>query len=272
MNILAVDDEELLLWQLQATIKQVFPEAEIHGVDEIQDALDYVNDLCDRSEQLHYVFLDIKLRGGTGIDLAKDIKQKFPSAIIIFCTAYAEFALEAFQVGGLGYLTKPINKDKMVEALDKLKQVMDLPAEAAAQNSEADDHRLRVQTFGNFEVYVNGLPMEFERSKSKEILAYLIDRRGASVTNAEIAVALWEEDGKTEQIRTYLSSLKKSLRSIGAEDAIIRKRNQTAIDVSWFDCDSYRFLEGDALAINQYRGEYMENYPWAEYSKGIFEK
>ena len=53
---------------------------------------------------------------------------------------------------------------------------------------------LTVKCFGNFEVYINGQKLVFKRSKTKELLAFLIDRHGAGVTIAQIGVALWENN------------------------------------------------------------------------------
>ena len=50
---------------------------------------------------------------------------------------------------------------------------------------------VKVQCFGNFEVFVGGRPLSFKRSKSKELLAYLVDRNGATCTNGEMLAVLW---------------------------------------------------------------------------------
>ena len=51
-----------------------------------------------------------------------------------------------------------------------------------------DDGRLRVQCFGNFEVFFGGLPLKFARSKTKELFAYLVNRRGAVCTVRELSL------------------------------------------------------------------------------------
>lgn len=132
---------------------------------------------------------------------------------------------------------------------------------------------LRIQTFGNFEVFCDGKPMAFTRTKSKELLAYLIDRRGAAVTTAEACGILWEDKeydfSRQRQFQTIVSDLLKSLKIHHFEHLIHRRRNCLSVDVSGLECDYYRLLEGDATAKECYNGEYMSNYSWAEMTAGF---
>ena len=87
MNILAVDDEPIMLWSLKDSLEKVFSESDdkVNSFDEIDDAIEYIDSLGD--ERLDYAFLDIKLRGIDGIDFASIIKKKKPEVRIVFCTA-----------------------------------------------------------------------------------------------------------------------------------------------------------------------------------------
>lgn len=260
MNILAVDDEPLMLWQLTEELSKVFAKKDVHGFDEADDALQYVIESKKAEQPVDFAFLDIKLRGVLGIDLAKQIKDVSPETKVVFCTAYSEYAMEAFGVFAIGYLLKPITADMIIDVLKHL--------DFKWENESAGEYDVRVQTFGNFEVFVNGKQLFFEREKAKELFAYLVDRRGASVTNVEIALVLWEDDTKVRNVGTILSSLRKSLKEAGVEDVLVKARNHTAIDTSKIKCDLYDFYKGDAVAINSYQGEYMINYSWAELTNG----
>ena len=70
------------------------------------------------------------------------------------------------------------------------------------------------------------------------------------------------------RIRLILHDLRATLREIGMEDVLIRDRRQLAIRRDKLDCDYYRMLEGDAEAVNAFRGEYMVEYSWAELTTG----
>ena len=127
---------------------------------------------------------------------------------------------------------------------------------------------VRVQTFGEFEVFVNNKPLVWERKKARELMAYLVDKRGAAATTAEIALTLWDDDSKIRSVQTIISSLRKTLRKAGVTDVLVKSRNRTAVDVSKICCDLYEFIDGNVAAVNAYRGEYMSNYSWAEFTNG----
>ena len=134
------------------------------------------------------------------------------------------------------------------------------------------EKRVMVQTFGNFQVFIDGKPISFSRSKSKELFAFLIDRRGAGVSTAEIASILFEDKEYSRsiknQVQTIISQLMEGLRAYGVEDIIVRQWNSIAIDTHKIKCDYFDYLEHVDSARMKYSGEYMINYSWAEYTNG----
>lgn len=250
MLILAVDDETLMLNMLVETLKNVFSDERyvVMGFDDGKEALEYVS---SSEESLPYAFLDIRLRGMLGIELAKEIKEIRSETRIIFCSAYTEYALDAFSVHAVGYLLKPITKAKIQETLDQIDMMLN-------RDPEPERQKLVVQTFGHFEAFFNDKPLPWERAKAKELLAFLVDQRGASATNAEIALTLWEDDSKVRSVQTIISSLRKTLRRVGMGDVLVRARNRTSINVKKIKCDLYDYLAGDSLAINVYQGGIYE--------------
>lgn len=258
MLILAVDDETLMLKALMDVLKQVFPDEAYHIVG-FEDTEEVLNFLQTYEGSFPYAFLDIRLRGMLGIELAKEIKEIHPETRIIFCSAYTEYAMDAFSVHAIGYLLKPITEEKVRQSLRQIDMML-------SKEPEPERNKLLVQTFGHFEAFCDGRPLPWERSKAKELLAFLVDQRGASATNAEIALILWEDDSKVRSVQTIISSLRKTLRRVGMGDVLVRARNRTSINVKKIKCDLYEYLAGDSLAINAYQGEYMSNYSWAEFT------
>lgn len=132
--------------------------------------------------------------------------------------------------------------------------------------------RVVVQTFGNFQVFVDDAPVKFSRKKSEELLAFLIDRRGAGVTNAEIASILFEDKeynrSVKNQVQTIISQLVKTLREYGVEDILVRQWNSLAVSPKKVKCDYFDFLNGKENDMMRFSGEYMSNYSWAEYTNG----
>lgn len=261
MTILAIDDEPVMLHRLKTELEKVFPQAEILTFDECDEVLAFLE--TPKAQSLHYAFMDIKLRGMLGLELAKRIKDRCPQTRILFCTAYSVYALQAYQLHALGYLMKPVDADKLREAVQQIEAQL-----GTFPEREPHSRRLVVHTFGSFEVLYNGAPLVFEREKAKELLALLIDRQGVSMTNSEIESVLWEDPPSPQYLQTLFYSLRKTLHGIGMDDLLVRTRNHTSIDVNLVQCDLYEFLKGNADAINSYAGEYMCNYSWAELTNG----
>ncbi len=263
MNILALDDERLILDDMLVTLKQVFNSAEneVVGFETSDDALNYMLDLKAHGEILDYAFLDINLRGVTGIEFAKTLKEVQPDTKIVFCTAYSEYAYDAYKLHASGYLLKPVEAAQVVETLESINR--DWKSQTTIAPKE-----IRVQTFGNFELFIDNRPVAFQREKAKELFAYLIDRNGAAITTGEIVSILWEDrpndKATVNQAHAVISSMKKTLKELGAGNIIIKTWNHIAVDISKIKCDVYDFYKGDIIAINSYRGEYMAQYSWAE--------
>ncbi len=256
MNIIAADDERIALQLLSGCIREALPEAEVHGFSTGEAALSFGNkNFCE------VAFLDIDMNDIDGISLAKHLKQVNPTINIIFVTAYSQYAMEALSLYSSGYVMKPATKEKIERELENLRHPVAMPS----------NHNIWIQCFGNFEVFVNGEPARFRYSKTKELLAFLIDRRGALCSNAEIITALWDGyDGvkKSSYLRDLRADLLANLACWGIESAISKHRGAVAIVPAAISCDYYNWLQGDPQAINAYRGEYMSQYSWGEFTLG----
>lgn len=267
MFILAVDDERIMLKELTTELRQVFPDAQIQGFQDPAAAQQWASQLAQEGKTLDYAFLDIRMREMNGLELARRLKLLHPKTILIFCTAYTEYAFEAVGMYAKGYLMKPISAEDIIRTLDEM--VYDW-----RKSSDVQTQEVWVQTFGHFEVFVNGQPLTFEREKAKELFAYLIDRHGASVTTEQIASILWEDRPYDRTLKNYVStilgSLRNALREIGMEDILIKTRNHLSVDPEKIKCDAYDYEKGDLSAVNSFHGEYMVNYSWAEFKTGAY--
>jgi two-component SAPR family response regulator len=257
MRILCLDDEELALQMLEMCVKKAKPEAEVWSFDD-QDALleDAEESGCD------VAFLDIHMRGMNGVEVAKRLKDINPKMNIIFVTGFSEYKADAMDMKASGYIMKPVTVDEVKEELDNLRfQIGMVPKSNAL---------LRVQCFGNFDVFLpNGDHLKFERSKAKEVFAYLVSRHGSSCTTRELFAIIFEDSPYEEKLQnllqTYIYSMIKTLKSVGAESAVVRSYNALAVNPDVLDCDYYRFKELDAGAVNSYECEFMSQYPWADF-------
>lgn len=260
MRIIAVDDEETALESLESVIREAEPSAEVAAFDRAAAALEYASEnKCDAA------FLDINMGGISGIALAKELKLKNPEINIIFSTGYSEYALEAVEMHASGYIMKPITAEKVRYELDDLR--FRVPSSSGGQ--------LRVQCFGSFDAFIGDKPVVFKYSKTKEMLAYLVDRNGAMCTNNEIIAVLWENEDDLNGKQTYFKSIRRDLltvlKGLDCGDVIIQRRGEIGIDKKKVACDYFDWLDGKAEGINAYRGEYMQQYSWGELTHGLLE-
>ena len=261
MRILLVDDEKRALHLLEEAAKEACPNDELFAFQDPIEALEFA-----KTTQLDVALLDINMGRMNGVVLAKNLKDIMPGIGVIFCTAYTEYAIEAIKLRANGYLMKPIDPEAIKEEIEALDHPRYVPYKKP----------LVIHTFGNFEVFYDGKPVEFSRNKSKEVLAYLVDCKGASASAAEIGAIIWE-DGifdrqRQKQLQKIISDLRKALKVIKADDIIIKNKSGYMIDKERIDCDYYRLLDGDAAIMNTYAGRYMCAYSWAEITTAYLDR
>ena len=129
--------------------------------------------------------------------------------------------------------------------------------------------RVFAHTFGNFELFVDGRPVAFKYSRTKELVAVLVNNRGAQTTNGEIIACLWEDDGDPDKKASYLSNLRQDLQNtftrLRLNGVILKQRGSLAIAADRIECDLYDWLENKGSSRYHYLGDYMNQYSWPEY-------
>ena len=252
MKAICVDDEPLIL-NLTVSLCRELPELdEVEGFQFAQDALAFLE-----TNSADVALLDIDMPDMDGLVLAAKIKELHPNLAIIFLTGYAQYAVDAFQLHVSGYLLKPINRERLSAEISYALSERRVPTAA----------RVFAQTFGSFELWADGSIVAFGRSKSKELLAYLIDRQGGRISRAEAFAALWEngvyDRSMQKQLDVIIRSLRDTLHQYRISDIFEIKNGVMRVFPERFHCDLYQFLSGDIDAVNAYHGEYMSSYPWA---------
>ena len=260
MNILAVDDEYFALELMKSALDEVASGANVYPCRNVESALDVA-----RGQRIDVAFLDIHMPGMNGVELARELKLINPKVNIVFATGYSEYMKAGIDLRMSGYVLKPVSPAAIREELENLRHPIEWDKEK----------RIKILTFGNFDVFVDGQPLKFERKQAKEILAYLVDKRGTSATYADLAAMLWEDEEydrtKQKNLQVYVASLVKTLHSVDVKDLILKSRQGILVNTKIVDCDYYRFLEGDTRAINSFTGQYMSAYSWAEFTVGYLE-
>ncbi len=255
MKIFAVDDEPKALRELSQAIAEAAPDADIREFERPADVIATV----DAGEVPDVLFADVNMPYMNGVELAKALKLRCPRLNVIFATGYVEYMRDALNLHVSGYLQKPIMVEDVRVELDNLRHPV-----------RPSPHRVRFRCFGNFEVYIDGQPVIFHRKKTKEYLAYLVDRE-TLCTGAEIAATLWDGNVSTSYLRALRKELNDTFTASGCADVLINAWQQRGIRTDLVDCDYYDWKKGKPWAINAYRGEYMTQYHWAELTHGSLE-
>ena len=250
MKILAVDDEIIALEGLVKSIKEADSSAQVFSFRFADEAIKFMEkNICD------VAFLDIEMYGINGVNLANELIKINPNVNIVFSTGYGNYRDVAFDMHASGYILKPITPEKVKKELLNLRK----PVKEA--------YKLQISVFGNFEVYFDGNPLKFKYSKSKELLAYLVDRNGALCTVSELIAVLFEED---EGHQTYFKSIRKdlidTLTQVECVDAIVIQHGKLGINKENVYCSYFDFLEGKIKLSDVYNGEYMTQYSFGEYT------
>lgn len=267
MKYLIVDDEKIILEGMEDTLKEIVGDsAEIFKANDPFAAIEQM-----KKYHADIVFSDVDMPGMNGLKLAEQLQEINPAVDIIFATGYAHYSLDAWKTAAKAFILKPVSKTEMQAAIDKV-MANKSKGGAGSEGEAADDKPLRVVCFGNFEIFHKGSPVHFARKKSKEMVAYLIDRKGAMISTGELRSALWEEEEDSEEkkgyIRVLANDIRKSMEDLGIQNFLRNDMDCYSVDIKAMNCDYLKFLEGDERAKKSFSDEYMVQYPWAEITLG----
>lgn len=223
------------------------------------EAVSYV-----RENPVDLAILDVEMPELDGIRLGERLKEIRPEIELIFLTAYKKYAFDAYQIHAGAYILKPFNRADIEEAFAHLSRL------SGKNIFSRDLPRVFIQTFGRFEVFLDGKPVEFKSLKAKELLALLVDRKGGIVTTEEMLTYLWEDRPDTDSSRSLcrkvVQRLHSNLEEQGIGDIIERHTRGRSLRVDRVRCDYYDFLEGKEEGRQAFlrANAYMSNYSWAE--------
>jgi DNA-binding LytR/AlgR family response regulator len=140
---LIAEDEPLLAAALRADLERLWPALRVvavagDGVQALQQALALQPTLC---------FLDIRMPGMGGLDVAHALAEDWPASgpvfpLLVFVTAYDQYAVQAFDAQAADYLLKPVDANRLAACVDRLQRAL-AARQGAAQELEASVQRLR---------------------------------------------------------------------------------------------------------------------------------
>ncbi len=266
LRAILVDDEPIILDELRELLEN-------NGCFQVAGA--YSSPLealaADPGLRPDCAFLDIEMPEMSGIELAERLSDKYAGLEIIFVSAYNHYATQAFEVSALDYLLKPIRPEQIDRVTKKL-----------LRGCGPVGSPCSIRCFGAFEVLAGGRPVKWSRSKSKELVAYLLQNEGKWVSKYKLCELHWP-DSPPEQALSYLQTsvytARKNLREAGcgqlkirySDDRYILTAENTDWDIRRFDEQYEAFSRTGSgrtaeNALGFYQGEYLEgeDWPWAD--------
>ncbi len=149
---------------------------------------------------------------------------------------------------------------------------MDDSSEVLRVNGYDKSKRVQIKTFGEFAVFADGKPVDFRYSKSLELFALIVDRRGKKVDNGMIRRMLWQDSDREADHSSYISTLKKEIvqtfSARGITDIFRQEDHSIALVIDRVECDYFDYVE-DKNGSMKFDGRYMEQYSWAESTAGL---
>ena len=262
MTIICVEDEAPVLELHMSMCRELPQKPETVGFQRADEALVWL-----KENAAAVALLDVNLPDLDGISLAEKIKELQPGIAVIFLTCHPEYALKAFGVHASGYLLKPVKPELLAAEIAYAMNVRRPSKETAL---------VSIRTFGEFDVFINGSPIVFDRARAKELLAFLVDRQGGFVTRANAFSVLWEDRlydrSMQKQLDVVIRSLRSTLKKNGIGEIVELRKGALRVIPEKLDCDLYRFFNREREAVNAYRGEYMSAYSWASLTEAYMDR
>ena len=131
MNVLIVDDEPLAQEILETFVEKI---PSLHLVGKCSNAIE-ANEML-RNHPVDLMFLDIQMPQLTGIDFLKSLAHP---PMVIFTTAYSNYALEGFELDIIDYLLKPISFERFMKSVNKATELLELNKKEVAEVQAGGD-------------------------------------------------------------------------------------------------------------------------------------
>lgn len=234
MKAWLIDDErpclDELAWQLEH-----YPDVELVGMESHPHRA--LEAIAQRPPDA--VFLDIDMPKIDGLELALRIQEQCPGVIVIFVTAHAQYALDAFKVHPLDFLLKPVRRARLDECITYLrKHYALLHPERPAKGG------ITIRCFGTLELNCE-TNIKWGTRRVKELLLYLIDKNGSPASKPELLSVLFrgQEDKSTvHNLYMTIYRLKSLLDTLDPQRKLIRLTEDNALILAPGVCDYTDFM------------------------------
>ena len=137
MNCLIIDDEPLARIGMERLIKQY---SHLNVLGTFKNTVDIADFL--KKNEVHLLFLDIEMPGVNGLEFAKTLPEH---TLVIFTTAYSQYALDSYEVDALDYLVKPITPERFKKAVAKAESYLQLLSQQKTDFEATDTQYISIR-------------------------------------------------------------------------------------------------------------------------------
>jgi len=254
MRTIIVDDEFWSIEQFKIECEKINGVSLIGYFDNPIEAMEFCKDT-----KVELALLDIEMPGMSGLELARELRKISPQMVIVFVTAYDNYLSESIKIPADYYLLKPYTKEDIENVIVRAKLL-----------TKRQEKRVRITTFGQFDVFIDGKPAKFNGKKVKELFALLVDKNGHPLNTEEAFSYLWEgedyNNNNASKYRKLWARLQEFLQENDLEELIHIEKGEKSLNVDMVECDYFNFLNGDPASIKKFTFTYMSDYWWSEYT------
>lgn len=202
LRVLAVDDEPPALDELAYLLRSDPRVARLHTATDATEALRVLRDV-----DIDIVFLDIRMPGLDGMELARVLRRFARPPAVVFVTAYDDGAADAFDLGAADYIRKPVRADRLAESLRRVILARVMPAHPSALGRAEEDPTIPVELAGTTRM----LPRSAVRwVEAQGDYARLHTADGSHLVRVPLATLAerWADAGFVRIHRSYLVQLR----------------------------------------------------------------
>lgn len=276
MKAILIDDEPLALDYLKRQLNKI-------------KTIDVVNTFTrfeiDRQTKLlnkvDVIFLDIEMPEINGLEMAEKIIEINPNIIIIFVTAYDDYAVQAFELNALDYILKPVQIDR----LEKTVQRITYQYNSVENEYETTDKKLYITVSDDLSFRLNDdlATIHWRTTKAKELFLYLLLNEGKVIYKSDLVELFWEENDRKRaysllyttvyHVRKTLKKFNKFLQLKNKQNGYLLIVENIAVDLAQWEKELNKLTPVGDHNITQYenvmklyQGPYLHkcDYLWAD--------
>lgn len=277
MKVFIADDEPLALRSMEKLIKEIDG---IEVIGKFQDPRLIVDAVIKERPDL--IFLDIEMPVLSGLEIAERLLQLELGIKIVFVTAFSEYAVNAFELNALDYLMKPVRKDRVIKALNRIRDTLDPPGSADFTREAA----FRLRLFQSLQIEYplqEPQPLRWRTAKAQELFIYLLQRNGQTVRKDTLITIIWPDYDLDKaytnlyttvyQLRKTINQLSLNIRIISGDEGYMLDKGEVLIDVEEWEkgIEQLSTITADNIMLHHeimrlYRDSYLKeyDYEWAD--------